>query len=103
MLVAFRWRRPCLRKMILGLNKLCGSPWRLGFEEIDGLAIERMMGIRHIKGLPGLCREILAVNSIRDLGAQAPQELQTLKVGLIGIEGRFEQKLLSARGRAQEK
>ena len=75
----------------------------MGFEEIDGLAIERMMSIRHIEDVLCLCREISAVNSIRVLGAKAPQELQPLEVGLIGIEGRFEQKLLSATGRAQKK
>lgn len=72
----------------------------MGFEEIDGLAIERMMGIWHIEGLFGFCREISAMNSIGVLRAQAPQELQPLKVGLIGIEGRFEQNFLSVRGSA---
>ncbi len=86
----------------MGVNKLCGSPWGMGFEQIDGLAIERMMGIRHIKGVLCLCLEISAVNSIRALRAKAPQELQPLKVGLIGIERGFEQKLLSAPRRAQK-
>jgi len=89
--------------MILGLNKLCGRPWWMRFKESDGLAIEGMMSIWHIEDVLCLCREISAVNSISVLGTQAPQELQTLKVGLIGIEGGFEQKLLFTRGRAQEK
>jgi len=62
----------------------------MGFQEIDGLAIKGMMSIRHIEGVLCLCCEISAVNSIRVLRAKAPQELQPLKIGLIGIEGRFE-------------
>ena len=64
------------------------------------MAIERVMGIRHIESVFGLCREIAAVNLIGGLAAKAPQEIQSLKVGLIGIEGRFKQKLLVTTGRA---
>ncbi len=89
-----------MRKLILGMNKLCGRPRWMGFEESDGLVIERMMRIWHIEGVRGLCRETSIVNSIRALGAKAPQELQPLKVGLIGIEGCFQQEFLSVTGRA---
>ena len=86
--------------MILGLNKLCGRPWWMGFEKIDGLAIERLMGIRHIDGVGGLCPEIYEVKSIRALRAKAAQERQALEIGLIRIEGRFEKKFLFATRKA---
>jgi len=86
--------------MILGLNKLGGRPRGMAFENLDGLAIERLVSIREIERALGCGHEVAVVNMISVLGGKAPQELQPLKVGLIGIEGCFKEKNLSVPERA---
>ena len=95
--------RPVLNDMLLGSMEHRGGPWSSGFNEVDRLTIEGVMGVREMNLVNELIVLVTEEQRIVSLGLKPSYDLEAMELFVIGIKRGFEENRLGLVFEGEEK